>query len=239
MDWFELNSHLRLLRQSKTQNTSFLKQPLGTSTKSIQASNVSNAQFVISGQRLETLKSLRKLLRKFPSRLNHSTISSIFDVLKSIIAELTLIYFNLDGNLTNNQNGSNNHHPHQMVRWNSMAQIPTNSKTQPPLLRKTLSTDNVFIAAVRRNEILECIQIIIDLISMKSLAANQDQQSQSANSNNQQLLTSASTNAEYDAQDLGCQEDYFGRTFLPEIITLLGKMYSPMNITHIINLSFF
>lgn len=238
MDWFELNSHLRLLRQQQQhsipQRSSFLNNPSSqlpsttTSTSKI-PTNIGNSQFVITGRRLETLKSLRKLLKKFPNRLNRSTIITIFDCLKSIIVDLTAIYFNLDS--AHQPNHRNNHPngsfiPHPMVRCNSMAQIPssttmttttTASKTQSPsMLRKTLSTDNVFIQSIRRNELLESIQIIIDLISMKSIPSVNQSDNQSI-SNNQQMAA--------DHQDVdGCQEDYFGRMFLPEIITLLGKI---------------
>ncbi|KAH9423399.1 hypothetical protein DERP_003678 [Dermatophagoides pteronyssinus] len=243
MDWFELNSHLRLLRQQQQQHsipqrTSFSNNPSSqlpsssstttTSTSKIPTNiGIGNSQFVITGRRLETLKSLRKLLKKFPNRLNRSTIITIFDCLKSIIVDLTAIYFNLDS--AHQPNHRNNHPngsfiPHPMVRCNSMAQIPssttmttttTASKTQSPsMLRKTLSTDNVFIQSIRRNELLESIQIIIDLISMKSIPSVNQSDNQSI-SNNQQMAA--------DHQDVdGCQEDYFGRMFLPEIITLLG-----------------
>ena len=244
MDWFELNSHLRLLRQQQQQHSipqrsSFLNNPssqLPTTTTSTSKipTNIGNSQFVITGRRLETLKSLRKLLKKFPNRLNRSTIITIFDCLKSIIVDLTAIYFNLDSGGVHQPNLRNNHPngsfiPHPMVRCNSMAQIPssttmtmttTASKTQSPsMLRKTLSTDNVFIQSIRRNELLESIQIIIDLISMKSIPLANQSDNQSIN--NQQMAVSNSSDQDVDG---GCQEDYFGRMFLPEIITLLGKI---------------
>lgn len=208
MDWFDLNYHLRLLRSTQNNQT--------------QQSKNGVAQFPISGKRLETLKSLRKLLRKFPHRLNPSTTVSIFNVLKSILTELTGIYFqqtNVNNKFSDTSVGGVN----PLLRGHSLAQINVTNKNvaqqnnqSNKLLKKTLSTENVFISSLRRNEILECIQIIIDLVSMKydqsmanGYAVNGDHQS----GNGQPVIEPTA------------QEDYFGRTFLPEIITLLGNAY--------------
>lgn len=211
MDWFDLNYHLRLLRSTQNNQTQQTKNGI--------------AQFPISGKRLETLKSLRKLLRKFPHRLNPSTTVSIFNVLKSILTELTGIYFqqtNVNNKFSDTSVGGVN----PLLRGHSLAQINVNNKnvaqqtanaTQSnKQLKKTLSTENVFVSSLRRNEILECIQIIIDLVSMKydqpmanGYALNGDHQT----GNGQPVVEPT------------VQEDYFGRIFLPEIITLLGNVY--------------
>lgn len=103
METFEINSLLRLLRSSVK---SF--QPLHSTTSThhhlLAQSHPNPAaatnNFIVSGQRFETLKALKKQLRKAfseskraSSSINFSLIQSVFEVLKSILTDVVAAYF--------------------------------------------------------------------------------------------------------------------------------------------------
>ncbi|KPM05456.1 hypothetical protein QR98_0039200 [Sarcoptes scabiei] len=206
MECFELNSQLRLLKSSLSSNSINLNR----------SKNFHTTSFTDSGKRLETLKSLRKLLKKFAPR-NQSTILTVFDVLKSILNELTAIYFEqkFDQIVQQNQNPK--------IRSDSLAVPNSNIKnsTLKPSLRRTFSSENLFIEAIRRNEIVECIQILIDLISTDF--TNHLNIRRDGNISPRKRVE----NSERKTIELIDQEEINGSGLLANIITLLGKSKFP------------
>ena len=106
METFEINSLLRLLRSSIKST----HQSTPTSTSHLPAYThpnpaASTVNFIASGQRFETLKTLRRQLRRHFSAarrastsgvgvsISYSLVQNIFEVLKSILADLVLTYF--------------------------------------------------------------------------------------------------------------------------------------------------
>ena len=98
METFEINSLLRILRSSVKNVPD--NQPANKYCGNLPNPAASTANFVASGQRFETLKSLRRQLRRHlagdlgsSTSINYSLIQSIFDVLKLILTELVTAYF--------------------------------------------------------------------------------------------------------------------------------------------------
>lgn len=190
MENFEINSLLRLLRSSIKSTAGKISNPNAAAT---------NVNFINSGQRFETLKSLHKQLKKrysvnsLPIGLN--LIHSIFDVLKVILAELISTYYS---NISHQVNVNPN-----QIRSNQIA-VPI---ITPLRFQGKRSVENVFLTAVRRNEILEIVQIVIEILS-----------------NNQQTTTIFldSNNNTLDQ----FHQDCYGRIFLPEMIALLGLLFT-------------
>lgn len=98
METFEINSLLRLLRSSVKSS------PSTSSTHHVAQSHPNPAaatnNFIVSGQRFETLKALKKQLRKAfseskrsSSSISFSLIQSVFEVLKSILNDVVSTYF--------------------------------------------------------------------------------------------------------------------------------------------------
>lgn len=190
MDSFEINNLLRLLRSSVHQQRT-------TATKNPNPAAAS-ANFVTSGQRFETLKSLHRHLKRQQScHLSLATVQSILDVLRSILAELTGNYFDSPSAGTVSRSNS----------ITATTAAASNARSLP--VKKSISVDNVFVGAVRRNEILEILQTVIDLVT--KIHTNAD-----TNNN-------TTVNRDGDSYPPFGEDFYVGRIFLPEVITLLGK----------------
>lgn len=101
METFEINSLLRLLRSSVKSSqhlSSTGHHHLVAQSHPNPAAATNN--FIVSGQRFETLKALKKQLRKAfseskkaSSSISFSLIQSVFEVLKSILTDVVTTYF--------------------------------------------------------------------------------------------------------------------------------------------------
>jgi len=208
MEAFEINSLLRLLRSSiKAAGHQSIGASTSTASKSSQQPPhhqtggqfslpnpaASTTNFIASGQRFETLKTLRRQLRRHFADLSRSSsqmsfhlLQSIFDTLKSTLTELVTAYYE--------------HMP--------PTAIPPQMSTKVPTIRKaSISVETVFAAAVQRNEILEIIQILIEVVSKCSV----------------ENLAFSEAALKKNTNFMSLQEDCHGRMFLPEIIVLLGE----------------
>ena len=112
-----------------------------------------------------------------------------------ILAELISTYYS---NISHQVNVNPN-----QIRSNQIA-VPI---ITPLRFQGKRSVENVFLTAVRRNEILEIVQIVIEILS-----------------NNQQTTTIFldSNNNTLDQ----FHQDCYGRIFLPEMIALLGLLFT-------------
>lgn len=182
MDTFEINSLLRLLRSSVKGEGGGVPNAAATSVN-----------FIDSGQRFETLKSLHKQVKRrlsaSPSSLCLQLVHSTLKVLKSLLSSLVCAYY------------SSLRQPEADIRPSNIA-VPIITPLKFPAKR---ATDNVFASAVRRNEILEIIRIVIEVL-LKS-------------PNQATVFVESEANQAGDSY----QQDSYGRVFLPEIISLLGK----------------
>lgn len=196
MEQFEINSILRLLRSS-------FKPGLVQKTSSIMPNPAaSTTNFIASGQRFETLKTLRRQLRRHFNDLSRSTIvlsytlhQSIFDTLKQILADLVQTYYDANPEI--------------------QTQPPPAGFNTKTFRKSNISVDTVFAAAVQRNEILEIIQIVIEIVS-KCMIEN---------------LSFNESTLKRNHNFIQLQEECNGRAFIPEIIILLGKFIFRFNIT--------
>lgn len=205
METFEINSILRLLRSSIKYSNNQQQQ--------IPNPAASLANFIASGQRFEILKKLRRQLRrhlqsnnnrlvnniensfKSPTitTLTFTLIQSIFDILKQILTELVVAYFeNVPSKIINN-----NH--------------------IKPLFQRKISVNTVYAAAVQKNEILEILQILIEIVQKCPIdnllmVYTEDQVSREK----------VSLQHQPPKHFIELQEYCYGRAFLPEVITLLG-----------------
>lgn len=218
MDLFEINSLLRLLRSSIKHQQERAAPAAAAHSKGPNPA-ASNQNFITSGQRLETLKALRRQLRQKisinPQVISLNLVQSIFDILKQILIEIVVNYFgpsSYPGDVFEHV-GNGGEQP-TIVGYRQV-----NGQYRP--VPKPVTVENVFATAVRRNEILEIIQTIIELVQAKS---------------NQQQLLSQHFNETINANKVEIvvgsdyePEDNFGRLFLPEMIMMLGKL---MNMFH-------